>query len=163
MASGDTLAKFFPQQAEQPSSNYGSYATRNAHGLIEFDDTTQQAVMFKDILSRNYSGGGVTVYVHWGAKTAITGTGGWVVDFERVSNNQQDIDSDGFGATSTVTAVTVPGTSGFITINSVAVTNGTNMDSIAVGEGYRLRIRRDVANDNAVGNLQLWGVEIKET
>ena len=41
--------------------------------------------------------------------------------------------------------------------------NGANMDNLVAGEPFRIRIKRDVANDNAVGNVQLLLVEIKET
>ncbi len=38
-----------------------------------------------------------------------------------------------------------------------------NIDSIAVGELCRIRIKRDVANDTATGDAELHFVEIKET
>lgn len=163
MASGDTLIVFTPYANEPTAANYATLNTRNSHIVLDFDDTTAESAVFRAVLPRVYAGGGITVYVHWAAKTATTGTGGWTVEFERVSDSQQDIDSDGFASAQTITAVTVPGTSGFVTITNVAVTNGANMDSIAVGEGFRVRIKRDVANDSAVGDLQLWAVELKET
>ena len=63
----------------------------------------------------------------------------------------------------TITAATVPGTSGQVLVLSVAITSGANMDSLAAGEPFRLRLKRDVANDNATGNTQVVMVEIKET
>jgi hypothetical protein len=163
MATGQTLITFYPQNAEPPSTNYATFALRNQHLVAQFDASTQEGLNFRAILPRNYGGGGITVYVHYAATSATTGTGGWDVSFERIGDGQQDIDSDGFATAQTITAATVPGTSGQIDILNVAVSNGANMDSIAVGEAFRLRVRRDVANDTASGDLELFAVELKET
>jgi hypothetical protein len=50
-----------------------------------------------------------------------------------------------------------------VLVTNVAITNGANMDSVAVGEAFRLRIRRDVTNDTAAGDAELLAVEVKET
>lgn len=163
MASGNTLCVFGPLSAEFPASNSPALVMRNQHPVLNFDTTTQETAFWTGVVPRHYAGGGVTVYVHWAAATATTGTVGWDVSFERIGAAQQDIDSDGFASAQTVTAATVDGTSGNVSITNVAVTNGANMDSVAVGESFRLRIRRDVANDNAAGDAQLIQVELKET
>lgn len=163
MASGNTLVVFRPSDSEPPATNYATFDTRNTHPCLDFDTTTQEAANFTAILPRSYAGGGITVYLHWAASTATTGTGGWDVAFERIGAAQQDIDADGFATAQVVTAATVPATSGNVAITNVAVTNGANIDSIAVGELFRLRVRRDVANDTAAGDLELLAVELKET
>ncbi len=163
MASGDTLLVFVPQQNIPPASNYATPNVRNYHPTLDFDDTTAESAVFCGVLPRNYGAGGITVYVHWSAKSATSGTGGWTVEFERVGDGSQDTDSDSFATAQTVTAVTVPGTSGNVKISNVAVSNGANLDSIAVGEKFRLRIKRDTANDTASGDLELHAVELKET
>lgn len=162
MASGNTLCKFFPADNEPPSSNYATLDTRNGHPVLDFDDTTQEAAVFSDVLPRNYAGGGITVYVGWSATSATTGTIGWTVEIERVGV-AQDVDTDSFAAAATITAATVSGASGIVTTSNVAITDGANMDSIAVGEKFRIRIKRDVANDTATGDAELHFVEIKET
>jgi len=163
MASGDSLLIFTPQCNEAPSSNPATFALRNGHLILQFDTTTQEIAIFKAVLPRNYAGGGITVYLHFAAATATTGTIGWDVSFERIGAAQQDIDADGFATAQTVTAVTVNGTAGNVMISNVAVTNGANMDSIAVGELFRLRLRRDVANDTATGDADFLAIELKET
>ncbi len=163
MASGDTLLIFRPGNNEQPASNPATPDRRNGHLVLDFDDTTAETAIFGSILPRHYSGGGITVYVHYAMTSAITNTCGWLVAFERVGDGQQDIDGDGFASDQTITAVTVPGTTGNVDIVNVAVSNGANMDSIAVGEYFRLRIKRDVANDTATGDAELVAVELKET
>lgn len=163
MASGDTLCCFFPQDNEPPSSNFATLDTRNGHLVLDFDTSTQETAIFKGVLPRHYDGGGITVYLHVAMTSATTGTVGFDVAFERIGDGSQDIDSDGFATAQTVTAVTVPATSGHVDILSVAVTDGANIDSIAVGEAFRLRVRRDVANDTASGDAELLAVELKES
>lgn len=162
MASGDTLAVFHPYDNEPPSSNYATLNTRNGHPILEFDDTTPWAAIFTGVLPRNYSGGGITVYIHASA-VATSGTMGWTVEIERMDDSSLDIDADSFASAQTVTAATVPGTSGQTLVLNVAISSGANMDSLAAGEQFRIRIKRDTANDNAAGNTQITMVEIKET
>ena len=37
------------------------------------------------------------------------------------------------------------------------------MDSVAVGEAFRLKITRDAASDDATGDAEILAVEIRET
>ena len=163
MASGDTLCRFTPLQNEPPSSNYATLDYRNNRPVLDFDTTTQETAIFTDVLPRHYSGNGITVYLVWAATSATTGTIGWDVSIERTDAGTLDIDADSFASAQTVTAAAVSGTSGITSTTNVAITNGANMDSLAVGEAFRIRIRRDVANDTATGDAELLAVEIKET
>lgn len=161
MATGNTLAVFFPSDNEPPAT---AYATINVsatalHPQLDFDTTTAEAAIFSGIMPRHYAGGGITVYVTW-AIAAITGTVGWTVEFER-SNTA--INADSFASAQTITAATVSGSTLVPSVTNVAVTDGANIDSLAVGELFRIRIKRDVANDTAAGDAFLLGVELKET
>lgn len=163
MATGNTLCVFLPMGYEPTSTNFATLDTRNQHPVLDFDATTQEAAIWTGVLPRHYAGGGITAYVHWAATSAVTGTIGWDVSFERIGDAAQDIDADGFATAQTVTAATVPGTSGHVDITNVAITDGANIDSIAVGESFRVRVRRDVAGDSAAGDAELVAVELKET
>jgi len=162
MASGDTLVMAECRMAFFPSSNYPGQGTRNTHPTLLFDDTTSETCYFKFTMPRNYAGGNLVAYIHFSAVSATSGTGGWLIAFERIGDGSQDIDADGFAADQTITAVTVPGTAGNVKICNVTVTAGTATDNIAAGELFRLKVARDVTNDTAVGDLELLGVEIKE-
>jgi hypothetical protein len=164
MASGDTLSKFTPFHNEPPSSNNATLDTRNSHPVLDFDATTNESAVFSDVMSRNYAGTtGVTVYLHYAMSSATTNTVDWDVAFERIGDQQQDIDSDSFAAVNSVDNTTVPGTSGLVDIVSVAFTDGADMDSVAVGEGFRLKVTRDAVSDDATGDAELRFVELKET
>lgn len=162
MASGDTLVTFHPYQNEPPSSNYALADLRNGHPVLAFDDTTSWVAIFSGILPRNYGGGGLTVYIHASA-VATSGTMGWLIAIERMDDSSLDIDADSFASNVTVTAATVPGTSGQTLALNGAFSSGAAMDSLAAGEQFRLKVARDVANDNAVGNVQVTMIEVKET
>jgi len=163
MASGNTLVQLSPMGAEFPSSNYAALGLRNGHPVLQFDASSQETAYFRAVMPNHYSGNGVTVYVHWATASATSGTVGWDVAFERIGDGSQDLDSDGFASAQTISAVTVPGTSGLVDITSVSVSDGANMDNVAAGETFRLRIRRDVANDNAAGDAHLVAVHLVET
>jgi hypothetical protein len=86
------------------------------------------------------------------------------VTFERVGNGSQDTDADGFATAQTITAATVPATSGNVLIQNVVCTAGaTGTDSVAAGEKFRLRVRRDVANDTAAGDAEIHAVVVRES
>lgn len=163
MASGNSLLVFTPQANQPPASNYATLDTRNNHLVLDFDDTTNESAVFSGVMPRHYAGGGLTVYIHYAMTTAITGDVDWDVAFERVGDQQQDIDSDGFAAANSVDSTTVPGTSGLLDIVNITFTDGADMDSIAVGEAFRLKLNRDAASDTASGDAEILAIEIKET
>ena len=163
MASGNTLLIFTPSSGEPPAANFATRSERNAHPILQFDPSTDEAIDFSAIMPRHYAGGGLTVYLHWCA-VATSGDVVWDVSFERIGEGMQDIDSDGFAAVQSVTA-TAPATSGNVDIASIAFTDGAQMDSIAVGELFRMRVNRDANNgsDTMTGDAELLAIEIKET
>lgn len=163
MASGDTLLVFKPQDNEPPSTNYATLDTRNSHWVLDFDATTNEDAVFSSVLPRSYAGSGITVYIHYAMTSATTGDIDWDVAFERIGDQQLDIDADSFATAQSVDNTTVPGTSGFVDIVNVAFTNGAQIDSIAVGESFRLKVTRDATSDTATGDAELYAVELKET
>lgn len=163
MASGDTLLIFTPLQNEPPASNYATLDIRNQHPVLDFDASTNEDAVFRGVMPRNYGGGGLTVYIHYAMSSATSGDVDWDVAFERIGDQQLDIDSDSFAAVNSVDNTTVPGTSGNVDVVSVTFTDGADMDSIAAGEAFRIKITRDAASDTASGDAELIAVEIKET
>ena len=163
MASGDTLAKFFPEMNHPPASNAASKDERNMHPVLDFDATTNEYAVFTDVLLRAYDGGGITAFIHYSMSSAEADTVDWDIAFERIGDQQLDVDGDSFAAVQSVNDTTVPGTAGLVDIVSIAFANGAEMDNIAVGELYRLKINRDAASDDAAGDAELHAIELKET
>lgn len=163
MASGDTLLTLLPANNEPPTSNFATVDTRNNHPVLDFDDTTNESAVFSGVMPQHYGAGGVTVYLHYAMSSAVSGDIDWDAAFERIGDQQLDIDADSFAAVNSVDNTTVPATSGFVDIVSIAFTDGADMDSVAAGEGFRLKITRDAVSDTATGDAELVRVEIRET
>lgn len=162
MATGDTLAIFTPLAGIQPDSNWAVLEFRNRHPVLSFQDTTDESVYFEGIMPRGYGGNGVTVYLHL-VSDATSGTAVMEVAFERMDGTT-DLDADSFASGKTVNdTATFP--SGPPRVVSVAFSDGAEMDSIAAGDAFRLRITRDADNgsDTLVFEEELLAVEIKET
>lgn len=165
MASGNTLCVFGPYDAVLPSTNYPQFAVRTVpHIVLAFDTTTQETAYFETIMPQSYSNAtGVTVYINQAAASATSGTLGFGVSFERDTDGALDIDGDGFASEILFTPGTVAGTAGIMTTISQAFTAGAQMDSVVKGDHFRIRVRRDVANDTASGDGHILSIEIRET
>lgn len=166
-AGGSTFAsttwreRFFPLGNEPPASNYATLDTRNSHPVLDFDDTTAEAAVFSSIMSTDWTGGDLTAQLAYSMTSTSTGTVGWTLEFERIGDSQLDIDSDSFGDATTITAVDIPATSGHVDVVSATV-QSTDMDSIAAGEMYRVRVKRNVSADNATGDAEFHWLTLKE-
>ena len=123
-----------------PSSNPAGASSRNAHPIMAFDATTAESVSFSSALSRDYSGGDVTIDIDWVAETATTGGVTWGVEVERLNAGGTDIDSDSFDTQQTGNSTTA-GTSGIVTRTSITLTNA-EADEWAAGDAFRLRLQR---------------------
>jgi len=164
MASGDTLCRFGPLHNEPTTTLAALWGVRNQHPILSFDDTTNWYCVFSDVMPQNYAGTtGVTVYIHYAMASAVADTVDWDAAFERIGDQQLDIDGDSFAAVQSVDNTTVPGTAGYVDIVSIAFTDGAQMDSVAKGESFRIKINRDAASDDATGDAQILKVEIRET
>ena len=167
MATGDTIQTISPLENSPPASIAATPDRRNTHPVLDFDAAADEEAVFNLIMPRNYAGGGITIYIHYSMSSAVANEVVWQTALERVGDGSQDVDADGFEAFQTSGAITVPGTSGNVDITTTTHTDGTQMDSVAVGEKFRLKIRRDAddtsATDDATGDAELHGIEIKET
>ncbi len=166
MASGNTLCVFTPLQNEPPATIYATLDLRNYHPVLDFDGAADEEAVFTGVLPRHYAGGGLTVYLHVMFSSAISGNAYWQAAIERMDDGTLDTDADSFAAF--VGAAGNPnGTSGIMTLVTLTFTAGAAMDSLAAGEMFRLKIRRDadgsVGTDDVTTDGELVGVEIKET
>jgi len=164
MASGDSLLQWHPYNNEPPATIYATLDTRNSRPCLDFDATTNWSAVFSGVMPQHYAGTtGVTVYLHYAMSSAVADTVDWDVAFERIGDQQLDIDGDSFAAVNSVDNTTVPGTSGLVDIVSVAFTDGVDMDSVEAGDGFRLKVTRDAVSDDATGDAELYWVELRET
>jgi hypothetical protein len=165
MASAETLVIFMPAANEPPAASQMTFDTRNQHLILDADAATSEVAVFSAILPSNYAGGGIDIAAHTSYSSATAGSAVLNFYFERIGNEQADLDdSDGFGSAASM-AIDVPLTSGSVNVKTINVTNGAAIDSIAVGEKFRLKVERDCNNatDDATGDLELNGVYLSET
>lgn len=161
MASGETLCRFTPQCNEPPTANWATLDTRNGRAVLDFALT--EIGIFSSIWPPNYSGLGVTVYLHYCMEVDIADDIKLEVSFERIGQ-VLDIDGDSFAAAQDTGDIVVPGTCGLVDIVSVAFTDGAQIDGILAGEAFRLKVERvAVAGVDAGDDLELVAIEIKET
>lgn len=163
MASGDLLAKFTAHSNQPPASAYATPDVRNGRLVLDFDAATDESAVFGDVLPPSYDGGGLTVKVHCMHSSATSGSSRWQAQIERQNTDQ---DSDSFAAAQSAAAA-ANGTSGILSTASIAFTDGAQMDSLAAGEPFLLKVTRDAngdsGTDDATGDAELQYVEVYET
>ena len=165
MASGDTLAVFFPLQGEPPAIS-PTVDIRNGVFVLDFDDTTDESIEFAGFMPRHYGGGGITVTVGWMATTATSGTISLDVGFKSVTDDADDLDTKAFAAVNNANPTTASA-AGEVDYATITFTDGADMDSVAAGEYFRMIVTRDAdgttSTDDVTGDMELVFVEVKET
>jgi hypothetical protein len=153
---------FYALQATLPGGG-ATTGTRNNHQYIAFDAATDECVYFEGALDVSYASNGLEVDIDFMAASATSGSAGWLTAFEAY-DGATDLDSDSFGTQKSVSQSTA-GTSG-ITVRATTTHSSSEIDSIAAGWSYRLRICRDgdgsVVTDSMTGDAQVLAVIVRE-
>ena len=162
MASGDTLAVWGATGGYTPPLSFAFDGVRKGVPIKVYVDGSDTSAIFLGVLPRRYGGNGLTVRLH-AFHVPTSGDSRWLVAIER---SNTDIDADSFAADQGG-SITANGTSGISSNTDIAFTSGAQMDSLAAGEPFRLRVTRDgdgtTGTDNATGDAQLWLIEMRET
>lgn len=163
MATGETLAWFTAHDNVPPSSNYATFDTRNNHGVLDFDDSSDEEAVFEAVMPTNYSGQGIDVTIVWMATSATTDSVVWGAQFERHADDAFDLDSDSFDSAQEATG-TAPSASGEVSYDTISFTNA-QIDGVVAGESYRLKVYRDAdaGGDTMTGDAELLRVIVDET
>jgi hypothetical protein len=157
-----TYSVFTPLQNQPPAANFATLDTRNTTSpvaLLDFDAGTDESAVFVGIMPEAaVLTSGLKIYIQWIAD-ATTGTCRWGAQLERSTGNQMDTDS--FDTAQTA-GTTTSGTK--FTTNETMITL-TNIDSVAAGELYRLKIYRDAdgtsGTDDLTVDAELIAVEVR--
>ena len=160
----DQLVRWGATSSVPPSASFATFDTRNDFTVLDFGDSAVASKsIFIDTMPRDYDDGALTVYIHYSATSATSGDVVWDVEFDRIGDGIQDIDTSSWATAQTATC-TVPGTSGLVDICSIAFTRA-QADSISKGELMRVRVVRDTtdANDTVTAtDIELHFVEIAQ-
>lgn len=174
MASGNTLAIFRAQDNMPPATAYAQFDVEVGTStpaenipVLDFEDGTATAGEYADfygVLPRTYAGGGLTVYLHW-LSAATTGDCVWKAAFRRIADDAEDLNTTAHTYDYNSVTATTASAAGELAYDTITFTDGADMDSLAVGESFILRIFRDsdAAGDTLAGDASLFAVEIKET
>lgn len=111
-----------------------------------------------------YAGGGITLTLDWLAASATSGVTRWGAAFRRIEDDAEDLDAAHTYDYNDVDD-TAASASGERSRATITFTDGADMDSVADGEPFILRIRRNAshANDSMSGNAQLLTIRGLET
>lgn len=157
---------FTARHNSPPAASYATPDTRNSHAVLDFDGAADEEAVFEGALPITYAGGGLTVDTFWAFTSATSGSLRVQAAFERIDLSSLDIDADSFAAFQSAGG-TAPGTCGQVIKVSLAFTNGADMDSLAAGELFRLKIHRDAdgtsGTDDIATDAELLCVVVRET
>ena len=154
-----TLARFTPRENQPPATAFATLDTRNSIAVLDFDAATDESAIFSGVIP-DYANlaSGLNIRLAWMATTATSGNVRWRVALER---GNTDLDADSFDTAAEGNGA-ANATSGTPTTTSITL---TTIDSIAVGEPYRIRISRvgsDATNDTMTGDAELIAVEVQQ-
>jgi len=154
-----TLAVFTPLDNQPPATDFATLDTRNSVALLDFDDGAPESAVFVGVIPEGaVLTSGIIVRLSWSAAAASpSGDCRWLVDIEKTTGH--DIDADGYD-TAVAGTTTTSGTSGLVNTTAITI---TTIDSVAAGDAFRLRVRRDAANagDTMTGDAELVAVEVR--
>lgn len=170
MASGNVLFCFGARDGVPAATNGAVHAVRvggstNNEGVpvLAFDSGTDEFVDFFGVMPSNYVGGGVTIVLMW-ASSVTSNAVVWSAAFRRVADDAEDVDTSHSYDFNSVTATTASA-AGEWDYATITFTDGADMDSLAAGEAFVLRVSRDANNgsDNMTGDALLTMVNGTET
>lgn len=170
MASGDPLMMLNMKHGTPPDASAATPDRRVASDNMgadvwDFDSVADESVDFQLWLPHNYSGGGIDLILCWSADTATTGDVKWDTQFKSFTDDTDDVDTKAFASAQSTTTTTASA-SGQPRYTTIGHADGGQIDSIAVGEMFYLRVTRNAANaaDTMNSNdAELWGVYLRES
>lgn len=171
MATGNTLLILTPLDNTPPATIYatldtvvGTSTPVEAIPVLDFDDTTVEYADFYCVMPSHYAGGGVTLTFVWSA-AAATNNGAWAAAFRRVQDDAEDLDTTAQTYDYNQTAdLTPPSAVGEVAYDTLAFTDGADMDSVAVNEYFILRVKRPAPSGTKItGDCSIHAIIVKET
>lgn len=172
MASGQTVVLI---HSIMPPATSGAAFTVRAGGsspaeqvpVYAFDAATDEYLDFYCTLV-GYAGGGLTFTIASMAATATTGGALVALAIRRIQDDAEDVDT---AQTYDYNEVRVPcaSASGEYSYDTITFTNGADMDNLANGEDFILRMRRRGSDstastgDDMAGDLQILSCVGRET
>ena len=133
--------------------------------VLDFDDTTVEYADFYCVMPSTYAGGGVTVTFVWSTVETASVFCAWAAAFRRVADDAEDLDTTAqtydYNTSADLTPASVVGE---VAYDTLAFTDGADMDSVVAGDYFIFRVKR-VAPGGAdiTGDCSIHAIVIKET
>ena len=171
MASGDTLVSWRALDNEPPIDEFAVFETFLAiqvgvndplFPILVFADAVHRYGVFGATMPANYDGGGINVELVW-MSAATSGNCRWIVSFLRVEDGVRNLSNLFFGPQTQISAAT-NGTAHVVDYDTLAVSDGANMQDIAAGEYFYLELFRDgiTGLDTMTDDARLLAIIISE-
>ena len=149
----------------------GAFATPdliNNTPVLDFDDTANEVAQWIFVMPQHYGGSGVTAHI---AQAAAAATGDLAYNgyFRSFTDDVDNLLATAFNAWSAAQAnqaIDAPLAVGRLTYDTIAFTDGAQIDSLAAGEMGIFMLERDAqdgTNDDLSGDASVAFVELRET
>lgn len=151
---------------QRPSSNAPDEGYLQDRYFLAFDDTTQETCYSPKLQCPTaYGGGTLTAYLHgiFASETDVTDEAVMSVSVEAfTAADAVDLDATTSFDTENTCEIDPASTAGYLCVGTCTL---TNKDSIAAGDTFRLRIRRNPSDaaDTCTGDFRLLSVRIEES
>jgi hypothetical protein len=175
LASGDTLAVFFPYNSvpgDADSATLDTILTASADEpdniipVLDFDPgATEEYTYFPGFMPGNYDAGGFTVVIGW-SSDATSGNVIWNLAWKSVTDDADDLDSKAFAAPNASAADATANVAGEVAYTEITFTDGADSDSVAANEYFWLELSRNSSNGSDTLNsndAEFHFLVIKET
>lgn len=172
MASGNILNAWGSQDGRPPgtlaaafSILVGGSTPAESVPCVDFDGAGAVEYMdYYGVLPPHYAGGGLTLTLIWAA-AANTNNVIWQAAIRRRADDAEDLDTSQTYDYNASAAATAPSAIGEESYDNITFTSGADMDLLAAGEAFILRIKRDSthASDTMTSDARLTELVLKET
>jgi len=157
-----TRYSFSPLAAEFPATGLATLGLSNRRPVLAFDASIDQTVYWTAVAPQGLATP-LTCHIYFAMASATSGAVVFQAAIEAITpGDAVDTDSTtSFDSNNNSSAITVPGTAGYVGIVSITLTNN---DGIQPGDYFRLRVNRDADNgsDTAAGDCYVFLVELRD-
>jgi len=167
MASGDVvgiISQIIPPQSSFATPDFVVGGSTPVEEFPVYDFPADSSVYLDFICTlQGYGGGGLTITPPWSASATAGGSNQvrWEAAIRRIADDAEDVNTahtyDFNGASDSP-----PSAIGEISYPTITFTDGVDMDSLADGEAFVLRVYRDHdhADDAMSGDAELWAYNL---
>jgi hypothetical protein len=160
--SESTALFFAAKDAVLPSTSFMTWDNTYGRLVLLAPESVDRYVDFTGVLD-HYGGGGLTVDIFW-TSNGTSGNVIWQAAVERFQEGTLVVTSDSFASYNSVTDA-AQGVANVANKATITFTDGADMDSLADGEMFRIRVQREGTNasDTTNTDTRLFGIRVVET